>query len=175
MHWDTLASPRNLKRAFLVTEAKITVTGIQKLEAVYITFHIRFTACSQHPLFILCTLFHFPFPLHHIPAKPRSFRLEACHPIAMAEEQAESSFKLYHYDPSVAAAVVFVILFLATSIYHVWQMVRARTWFFTAFIIGGICEQNTASTSRRSLTIPQSSSSDMLDVLCQPVKHPTSR
>lgn len=58
----------------------------------------------------------------------------------MADEQAESSFKLYHYDPSVAAAVVFVFLFLATSLYHVWQMVRQRTWFFTAFIIGGIFE-----------------------------------
>lgn len=57
----------------------------------------------------------------------------------MAEEQEESSFKLYHYDPSVAAAVIFVLLFLATSLYHVWQMVKQKTWFFTAFIIGGIC------------------------------------
>lgn len=60
----------------------------------------------------------------------------------MAEEQANSDFKLYHYDPSVAAAVVFVLLFLATSIYHVWQMVRSRTWFFLAFIVGGICEHH---------------------------------
>jgi hypothetical protein len=60
--------------------------------------------------------------------------------ITMAEEQATSEFKLYHYDPSVAAAVVFVVLFLATSVYHVWQMVKQRTWFFLAFIIGGICE-----------------------------------
>ncbi|GAB7331591.1 hypothetical protein MBLNU13_g02970t1 [Cladosporium sp. NU13] len=58
----------------------------------------------------------------------------------MSDEQAESSFKLYHYDPSVAAAVVFVILFLATTLYHVWQMAKQRTWFFTAFIIGGIFE-----------------------------------
>lgn len=60
----------------------------------------------------------------------------------MAEEDANSDFKLYHYNPSVAAAVVFVLLFLATSIYHVWQMVKTRTWFFLAFIIGGICEQH---------------------------------
>lgn len=58
----------------------------------------------------------------------------------MAEEQAAPSFKLYHYDPSVAAAVIFVFLFLATSFYHVWQMVKQRTWFFTAFIVGGAFE-----------------------------------
>jgi hypothetical protein len=58
----------------------------------------------------------------------------------MTEEQAAPSFKLYHYDPSVAAAVVFVFLFLATSFCHVWQMVKERTWFFTAFIFGGACE-----------------------------------
>jgi hypothetical protein len=58
----------------------------------------------------------------------------------MAEEQAESSSKLYHYDSSVAAAVVFVLLFLATTIYHAWQMVRQKTWFLTAFIIGIVCE-----------------------------------
>jgi hypothetical protein len=58
----------------------------------------------------------------------------------MAEEQADSGFKLYHYDPSVAAAVIFVFLFLATSLCHVWQMVKQRTWFFTAFIVGGICK-----------------------------------
>ena len=72
----------------------------------------------------------------------------------MADEQAESSFKLYHYDPSVAAAVVFVFLFLATSIYHVWQMVKQKTWFFTAFIVGGICKRFRNSRVANLLTVP---------------------
>lgn len=49
-------------------------------------------------------------------------------------------FKLYHYDPSVIAAVVFAILFLLSSLWHFWQLIRHRTWSFIAFIIGALCK-----------------------------------
>lgn len=52
----------------------------------------------------------------------------------------ESDFKYYHYNPSLAAAVIFAILFLLTSILHVYQLVRARTWYFTPLVVGALME-----------------------------------
>ncbi|KAK5124919.1 hypothetical protein LTR85_001109 [Meristemomyces frigidus] len=51
-----------------------------------------------------------------------------------------SDFVYYHYRPSMAAAIIFIVLFgLATSL-HVAQMLRTRTWFMIPFVIGGIFE-----------------------------------
>ncbi|KAE8164552.1 RTA1 like protein-domain-containing protein [Aspergillus tamarii] len=50
------------------------------------------------------------------------------------------SFSFYHYDPSMAGAVIFIILFAGTTLFHIYQMVRTRTWFFIPFVIGGIFE-----------------------------------
>ncbi|EOD43142.1 putative rta1 domain-containing protein [Neofusicoccum parvum UCRNP2] len=44
-----------------------------------------------------------------------------------------------HYKPSLAAAAIFTVLFTATTVFHCWQMIRRRTWYFVPFIIGGIC------------------------------------
>jgi hypothetical protein len=48
-------------------------------------------------------------------------------------------FVLYRYDPSMAAAVIFIILFFLVSVLHLYQMVRTRTWILTPFVIGGFC------------------------------------
>ncbi|WZH47095.1 RTA1 like protein-domain-containing protein [Fusarium acuminatum] len=50
------------------------------------------------------------------------------------------AFHLYHYDPSVAAAVIFITLFTITTALHLFQMVQTRTWFFLPFCCGGIFE-----------------------------------
>ncbi|KAL9630853.1 MAG: hypothetical protein Q9164_006205, partial [Protoblastenia rupestris] len=47
-------------------------------------------------------------------------------------------FKLYHYDPSMAAAVLFTILFLLTTMLHMYQLLLTRTWYMVPFLIGGI-------------------------------------
>ncbi len=57
----------------------------------------------------------------------------------MADGDSPSEFKLYHYTPSKAAPVIFILLFLAITTQHTWQMIKHKTWFLTAFIIGGIC------------------------------------
>lgn len=49
-------------------------------------------------------------------------------------------YKLYHYNPSLAAAVIFVILFVCSTGLHAFQLFRKRTFYFTPFIIGGICK-----------------------------------
>jgi len=50
------------------------------------------------------------------------------------------AFVLYRYTPNLAAAVVFIIVFLATTGYHGWQMFSKRSWFMIPFFIGGLCK-----------------------------------
>ncbi|KAF7907882.1 hypothetical protein BELL_1538g00020 [Botrytis elliptica] len=49
-------------------------------------------------------------------------------------------FELYRYTPNLGAAVVFLIAFAVTTLYHIYQMIRARSWYFTPLVIGGIFE-----------------------------------
>lgn len=58
----------------------------------------------------------------------------------MLEPREISSFRYYYYDPSLAAAVVFASLFAITTILHLVQLIRKRTWYFIPFVIGGIFE-----------------------------------
>ncbi|KAJ6015975.1 hypothetical protein N7540_010566 [Penicillium herquei] len=47
---------------------------------------------------------------------------------------------MYDYVPSKGAAIAFAIFFLATTVVHIYQLVRGKTWFFIPFIIGCIFE-----------------------------------
>jgi hypothetical protein len=49
-------------------------------------------------------------------------------------------YVFYHYELSMAAAVIFVLLFGASTIWHSVQMFRTRTWFMIPFLIGGCCK-----------------------------------
>ncbi|KAK4236568.1 hypothetical protein C8A03DRAFT_35507 [Achaetomium macrosporum] len=49
-------------------------------------------------------------------------------------------FKLYRYEPNLAANVVFIVLFALTGIGHVVLLVRKRVWYFIPFVIGCIFE-----------------------------------
>lgn len=55
-----------------------------------------------------------------------------------------SDFKFYYYSPSMAAAVIFIILFGVATALHTVQMFRTKTWFLVPFVIGGICKSNPA-------------------------------
>jgi hypothetical protein len=50
----------------------------------------------------------------------------------------DGGYKLYHYDPSIAAATVFVILFSVTTIYHGWQAITLRCGIATPLVVGGL-------------------------------------
>ncbi|KAI9151341.1 RTA1 like protein [Paramyrothecium foliicola] len=50
---------------------------------------------------------------------------------------AGGSFMLYRYEPSMAAAIIFIILFLIVTLLHTYQLVMTKTWFFIPFVIGG--------------------------------------
>lgn len=49
-------------------------------------------------------------------------------------------YEFYQYNPSKAAAVIFIILFVCTTALHSYQMLRTRTWFLVPLVLGGFCE-----------------------------------
>ncbi len=57
---------------------------------------------------------------------------------------ASIDFQLYRYTPSQAAAGLFVALFSITTLYHAYQIGKARAWYFTAFVLGGVCTLKSA-------------------------------
>jgi hypothetical protein len=52
----------------------------------------------------------------------------------------DAPFEAYRYNPSLATAVVFILLFVFTTAMHSYQLLRTRTWYFIPFIVGGFCE-----------------------------------
>jgi hypothetical protein len=52
----------------------------------------------------------------------------------------DGGYKLYHYDPSISAATVFVVLFSVTTIYHTWQAITLRCGIATPLVVGGLSE-----------------------------------
>ncbi|KAB8263179.1 RTA1 like protein-domain-containing protein [Aspergillus pseudonomiae] len=58
----------------------------------------------------------------------------ACHPVI------DGVPNLYGYQPSLAAAVFFSILFSILMILHIVQCVRRQTWWCMAFVIGCLVE-----------------------------------
>ncbi|KAF4421765.1 RTM1 [Fusarium acutatum] len=51
-----------------------------------------------------------------------------------------ADWSFYRYEPSTAAAVIFIILFSITTIIHVYQTIKTRTWYMLAFCLGGVSE-----------------------------------
>jgi hypothetical protein len=64
-----------------------------------------------------------------------------------------SQFKFYHYDPSMAAAVIFIVCFLSTTTLHTYQLIRTRTWFLIPLVIGGFCKKVCSLNMFTALTI----------------------
>ncbi|KAJ6049153.1 uncharacterized protein N7446_007520 [Penicillium canescens] len=49
-------------------------------------------------------------------------------------------FKLYHYNPSSGAAIPFAAIFGLSTVVHLWQLGRNKSWYFIPFLIGGLFE-----------------------------------
>lgn len=62
-----------------------------------------------------------------------SFSLDS---FIMADEEFHDFYK---YTPSKAAAITFIVLFLISSVIHLFQIIRGRVLFFIPLFIGGIC------------------------------------
>ena len=61
-------------------------------------------------------------------------------------------FKYYQYNPSSAAAIIFFVLFLCTTLLHFYQLVRTRTWIVIPLVVGGFCKLNDLAHSELQLT-----------------------
>jgi hypothetical protein len=51
----------------------------------------------------------------------------------------EALLTLSRYHPSLVAGVVFAILFMGTTFFHVFQAARKGSMFLIPLIIGGFC------------------------------------
>lgn len=57
----------------------------------------------------------------------------------MPNEPDTQGFRYYRYGPSMAAAIIFTILFFFTTMIHLYQFLRTRTWIMIPLLIGGFC------------------------------------
>jgi len=57
----------------------------------------------------------------------------------MPSLESHQGYYLWHYVPSIAAAIVFAILFGAVTAAHLWKMIQTRMWFCLPFVFGGFC------------------------------------
>jgi len=48
---------------------------------------------------------------------------------------------IYSYKPNEPVCIAFALLFGASTIYHVFQMGRHRTWFYVPMVIGAISKK----------------------------------
>lgn len=63
---------------------------------------------------------------------------------SIRSDDGPGGFAFYHYNPSMGGAVLFTILFMGTTFHHIYQMFKAKTWFFIPFMIGGLRTRNLA-------------------------------
>ncbi|KAH8781946.1 RTA1 like protein-domain-containing protein [Hyaloscypha finlandica] len=76
-----------------------------------------------------------------------------------------TKYLLYHYNPSKVAAIVFIALFGITTILHIFQLSRKRTWYFIPFVIGGLFE--TIGYVGRAISSTQSPNWSTGPYICQ--------
>lgn len=51
----------------------------------------------------------------------------------------KGDYYLWNFVPNLPAAIAFTAVFTALTIAHSWKMVRTKSWFCSAFVVGGIC------------------------------------
>ncbi|KAH7399752.1 RTA1 like protein-domain-containing protein [Cadophora sp. MPI-SDFR-AT-0126] len=50
----------------------------------------------------------------------------------------ESTNGIYPYKPNSAICIAVAILFGGSAIYHIFQMIRKKTWFYTPLVVGSV-------------------------------------
>jgi RTA1 like protein len=61
----------------------------------------------------------------------------------------DPKFELYRYDPTLEGAVLFSLLFLATTVLQLYQLIKTKTWYFIPIFIGGVCNSRVARANRK--------------------------
>lgn len=55
-------------------------------------------------------------------------------------------FKYFRYDPSLAAAIIFLVAFMFTSTFLLYQMISTRTWYLVPLVLGGFYQYHGQDT-----------------------------
>lgn len=63
------------------------------------------------------------------------------------------NYYLWHYVPSTAAAVLFVVLFSLASSLIIWRIVKTRNWYCIPFVVGGLCKYFSSPCPKDSMLI----------------------
>ncbi|KAL3469438.1 RTA1 like protein-domain-containing protein [Aspergillus californicus] len=50
------------------------------------------------------------------------------------------NWQAYYYDPSIAAAAIFIVVYGMVTTLHTYHLFRTRTWFFIPMLLGGYFE-----------------------------------
>lgn len=74
-----------------------------------------------------------------LPAKTQKMSQDQGSQGADAASSELFTFSLYHYTPSLPAAILSVAIFAILTATHAWRMHRAGSLYFTPFTIGGLC------------------------------------
>ncbi|KAF5000631.1 hypothetical protein FDECE_11168 [Fusarium decemcellulare] len=78
-----------------------------------------------------------------------------------------AEFKLYHYDPSFIAAVVFASLFTLSTLCHFYQIARFKAFFFIPFLVGCIFEA--VGYAGRAISAKQTPDWDLMPYILQSI------
>jgi len=65
----------------------------------------------------------------------------------------KEAYALFPYEPSKIGAILFAVLFGLSTLYHFFQMIRGRAWFYTAFVIGSISLSSLPSSVTQGITL----------------------
>ncbi|KAM0326927.1 hypothetical protein ACHAQA_006047 [Verticillium albo-atrum] len=74
-------------------------------------------------------------------------------------------FKLYLYEPSIAAAAIFAIAFAGVSIRHAQIIVQKKSWYFIPFLVG--CLFETIGYAARSYSASQTPDWSLMPYIIQ--------
>lgn len=79
-------------------------------------------------------LLHSLSSIYHISVLPNIL------PTMAKLEPYRGGYYLWNYVPSIAGAVIFLLLFLGMTALISWRMFKTKTWFCLPFAIGGLCK-----------------------------------
>lgn len=67
-------------------------------------------------------------------------------------KSAQFDWEMYRYIPSLAGAIIGMIIFFTLTLLLMWQWLRTRNHILIFVIIGAICKPEILSTRHRHLT-----------------------
>ncbi|KAM0750898.1 parasitic phase-specific protein PSP-1 [Meredithblackwellia eburnea MCA 4105] len=59
---------------------------------------------------------------------------------SLVRRDQQLKFNIYGYDPSLAAAIVFLVSFALLTLAHIFLVIRSRSYWYSICAVGGICE-----------------------------------